>query len=302
MKKIFGFLFIVLSFHFSNAQIIKNGHFEMGPNYWTNGNAEFTAFAFDNTVTVLNHYFDVTPLNTSGNGAFIEQKIQIDTACTYSLRFQVRPSNDNNKTAGFDIYVDGVKKNTAPITANDPTNWTVKISPSFPLTTGSHTVRFVGNNGLTSTPRVMGIDNIELVKGSDCVPCNCGEWRGFAYTIKTTELKNELALPTEKSAGKFILCGQTIVLGKNNNLLINPAFYCSGSCQTSYTGIVKFPNGTSQTLNSFPYQFSQSAPGYYTITVTPKCGDKVCQPCVFRVFVTPGCNGDILTEKVPVTE
>lgn len=133
--------------------------------------------------------------------------------------------------------------------------------------------------------------NVILTQGS-C--CDCGTWEGFQYKLSQGNTRKLEASNAER--GKRIGCNQTIVIKKGSDLVLNPLFTCSNAkeCAPTYKAILVNPSGVSQAVNSFPYNFNQSKPGYYTLNVQPTCGNKTCPPCVIRIFVTPGCEGDII--------
>ncbi len=133
--------------------------------------------------------------------------------------------------------------------------------------------------------------NVILTQGN-C--CDCGTWEGFQYKFSEGNTRKTDVANAERR--KRVGCNQTIVIKKGNNLYLNPLFNCNNikECAPTYKSILTNPDGISQAVSSFPYNFNQTKPGYYTLNVQPYCGNKSCPPCVIRIYVTPGCEGDII--------
>jgi hypothetical protein len=213
--------------------------------------------------------------NTGANNPYVQLAVTGSTSATPASPFPLSPS----------------AAVSAPITN---TTW-ASYSLNFTATANFNTLSFSPVNGNSQDNGAyvswIQLDNVCI---QEC--CNCGDWRGVAFGIYTKGSKEENIVPSEKE-GKLLSCGKGVVVNAGSILKLNPVFYCSGNaCAASYKGTVLLPNGSTQAIAGFPYTFSQSVPGYYSITVTPTCGEKTCTPCTIRVFVTPGCQGDILPE------
>jgi len=184
MKKL---LFIMLLFGYWNlhAQQFSNGDFLTGgsPNSadrlsggcntltgmsswgWGNTNAtmpQLTVFSNGS-----NQYIDLTPCGSTGNGAWIEQKISFGDRITCDsmyISFDLRPmaGGSNSYDAGVIVTMDGIPIGARVFSA-DASKWVNKVTAAFKATPGSHVFRFTGqSNAGDRTPAVMGIDNIQL--------------------------------------------------------------------------------------------------------------------------------------------
>lgn len=226
----------------------------------------------------------------------------------YRLRFKARRIQTN--TSGQNPYVQlgvlGSVSNSpgSPFTGNLPsivsaqianTDWE-SYSINFTASASFTTLSLFPVNGNAQYDgnyvSWLQLDNVCL---QEC--CKCGEWKGFAYNIYQKGAKEENITPSGKE-GKILSCGKTIVIKSGSTLKLNALYNCAGdNCTAIYTGTIFLPNGSSQPVAGPVFIFNQSQPGYYIISVTPACGDNACPPCKIRVFVTPGCNGDIITDK-----
>lgn len=134
------------------------------------------------------------------------------------------------------------------------------------------------------------IDNICMTE----VPsCTCGKWEGFEYSLSERQ-------GTQNSNIKPLLltCGKTIVVKIGSILTLNPRFNCTGpDCKAQYKAVMITPDNKNKMIGSFPYLFYQTKPGLYTVTVTPVCNGKQCSACTIKIYVTPGCNGDIVSTR-----
>lgn len=135
------------------------------------------------------------------------------------------------------------------------------------------------------------VDDICMVE----IPsCSCGKWEGFEYNI----LSNKTRENTGNTKPLMLPCGKTLVVKAGSTLKINPAFSCSGSgCKAGYKGLLTLTDNKTMSVNTFPYSFNQVKPGLYTITVSSYCNGSQCGSCAIKIYVTPGCEGDILGTK-----
>jgi hypothetical protein len=104
--------------------------------------------------------------------------------------------------------------------------------------------------------------------------CNVDGWQPFTATIGGVT-------QTVTCGWQFGLCKDTVTL--------RGEYKCKGDCEAKYsavlvdaitnTVIATYPNF------SFPWVYPFNTPGNYYLVITPKCGDKECQPCRFYFTV-----------------
>lgn len=117
-------------------------------------------------------------------------------------------------------------------------------------------------------------------KSITSIKCTCGQWSGIEVVISGT--------PT--TPGGNVKCGGEIQLPNVGTYQISTTdFICKpAKCEATYNWQVTGPvsgNGTGK-----PFSFFFSAPGTYTVIVTPICGNQKCEPCKFTVIIKPICS------------
>lgn len=219
-----------------------------------------------------------------------------NTTVTFSGKYR-----DDNKIISLKIKDAGAIQKWAQSglpTFNPQAYNDYSFSGSVTLAAGNYYFEFSYNSGdsyagfalsgtiTASTPVLSNYPNC-------CPVCECGKWGGFTFEFADHKTDRKEELITDKKP-RVIGCGQTLVVKKGTSVKLNPNFTCSKECTTTYKAYMFLPAGGTQQIAGFPYLFNQTAPGYYTIKVVPYCGDKACEPCIIRVFVTTGCEGDVL--------
>ena len=126
---------------------------------------------------------------------------------------------------------------------------------------------------------------VEMKKADNC---SCGNWNGIQYQL----IKSPKFSSDEKP--KMLPCGKTLVVKSGFNVVFNPSFSCIGTCKTTYKAVLSSENGTKEEILKFPYVFTKTASGSYNLSIVPFCGDTKCKPCTVKIFITPGCHGDVL--------
>lgn len=121
--------------------------------------------------------------------------------------------------------------------------------------------------------------------------CSCGKWNGVQYQI----LKNPKETSGEKP--KVLECNKTLVVKTGYAVKVNPTFKCEGTCKTTFKATLTGSNGTKEEITQFPYVFTKTEPGNYHLSIVPTCGETKCAPCTVKLFVTPGCHGDVIEPK-----
>lgn len=133
---------------------------------------------------------------------------------------------------------------------------------------------------------------IKRIAGTSCPgDCSCGKWNSMQYQLMKKGTGDSFEKPLN------LACGKTLVVGLGTKVQLKPSFTCEGSCKATFKAELVGPTGTKISIDQFPYTFSASAVGDYTLTVTPTCGESTCQPCVVHYYVTPGCSGDVLDSR-----
>lgn len=313
MKKLsIGLLFLVVFITGSNAQQFVNGNFMQSviadpgsfmsplncPSF-TTGWRMGSVNGLDNPqITDFNQtgntYIDLTPCGTKGNGSWIEQDIEFSKQCRYSISFDVKPMNGQGEAA-FWLFMNGNKIGPSCITSSDQTRWVRKTTVAFAVSPGKHTFRIgTGCSSNSNQFEVVGIDNFSLNKVGDCQAetdgCTCNNFKSVVFTAFNNPSNN-----------KSVACGNTFVIKAGSFWNMKPNYKCYDpqrlnlNCETSFTYYITRENGSSvikYTETPYPFQFTDI--GNYTITVEPTCGGKTCKTCTIKVFVTPGCDGDVI--------
>jgi hypothetical protein len=89
-----------------------------------------------------------------------------------------------------------------------------------------------------------------------------------------------------------LLCGKSYNIDCGKKYTFNFSYQCTpDSCNASYNIVIKEPsNNTTQYNNINPSTFSYTftSAGQYTMTIYPKCGDKVCDTC--KIIFNTNCQ------------
>lgn len=218
------------------------------------------------------------------------------TTVTFSGKYR-----DDNKIISLKIKdAGGIQKWTqSGLPTFDPQAYNdYPFSGSVTLAAGNYYFEFVYNSndsyaGFALSGSISASSPVLSNYPNCCPVCECGKWEGirFEFANRKTERKDEI-MPDRKP--RMVGCSQTLVLRKGSSVKLNPVFSCSQDCAAMYKAYLFLPGGGTQEINGFPYMFTQTRPGYYTLKVVPYCGDKACEPCLIRIFVTPGCDGEVL--------
>jgi hypothetical protein len=123
--------------------------------------------------------------------------------------------------------------------------------------------------------------------------CNCGKWEQVSLLLQQ---------PSEAAKGIKLTCGKTMEATCNKPYTIAFKYVCKpANCAPVYQVQVKDPTGNTQTFNTvnpnaFTYTFTMG--GAYQVSIIPKCGEKVCEPCVlnFNVSCTEDCCKELIKE------
>jgi hypothetical protein len=87
-----------------------------------------------------------------------------------------------------------------------------------------------------------------------------------------------------------IKCGYQFSLKLGEPIKINGKYLCKGDCNVKYVARL-FNTVTGATLNNyspfmFPWSYAFKDIGKFELEITPICGDKKCQPCMYYFTVT----------------
>ncbi len=151
---------------------------------------------------------------------------------------------------------------------------------TFPL---NYTFPTAGNYSLEITP---------ICGTAACTPCRFY----FTVTCPTTvcDCKTNGWQPFTAYIGtekKTVNCGFQFGLKKNVPFRLDGKYICAGTCVAKYTAVLK-NNVTGAIIQNYPvfsfvWGYTFLAVGNYKLEITPICGTKKCQPCVFYFTVTP---------------
>lgn len=133
----------------------------------------------------------------------------------------------------------------------------------------------------------------------ECCNCKCGKWTNsdIWYSIlhkasdyKQPKQKNRFTKPERR--GMKISCKDRINVGLGGELRATFSKYIcesSNECKAEYIWQVEDLNNQTIVSNgtgrSVAYQFN--LPGDFAVKMIPKCGEKVCDPCIIYVHVDP---------------
>lgn len=108
--------------------------------------------------------------------------------------------------------------------------------------------------------------------------CDCDNpgWKPFTATISG-------------GTPQTVNCGHQFGVPKNKPITIKGVYSCKGNCAAKYKAVLK-NNVTGAVVQSyspftFPWTYTFATAGNYKLEITPYCGDKRCQPCVFYFTV-----------------
>lgn len=112
-----------------------------------------------------------------------------------------------------------------------------------------------------------------------CPPaCDCSVtgWQPFTATISA-------------NPPQTVNCGHQFGVPKGKVFKLDGKYVCKGNCTAKYTAVLK-NNVTGAIVQNypaftFPWSYTFTAAGNYKLEITPICGDKKCQPCVFYITV-----------------
>jgi len=143
-----------------------------------------------------------------------------------------------------------------------------------------------GNYLVTVTP-VCGKEKCDPCKFTIVIPkpkCDC---KGQGW-IKDKPVIIQSTI--NQSSGSTMYGGTYTVAGPGSYVITSPDFICNPqACPPSYVWTVNGPvNGYG---TGKPFTFNFSAPGTYTIVITPTCGSERCVPFKFTIVVPkPQCD------------
>lgn len=113
--------------------------------------------------------------------------------------------------------------------------------------------------------------------------CECNEdgWKKDSVYIK---------LPDGKI--KSVLCGNTIVISKDDNITIQaPEYECKpSSCEVVYKLELSDDNGIIQTVNTRDINYTFNNPGDYTLRIEALCNNVGCEKCIINIKVEDRIN------------
>jgi hypothetical protein len=102
--------------------------------------------------------------------------------------------------------------------------------------------------------------------------CNVNGWQPFTATISI-------------QAPMTVYCGHQFGVPKGKPFKLVGKYFCKGDCITKYSAVLK-NNVTGDVVQNypvfaFPWVYTLAEAGNYKLEITPICGSRKCQPCVF---------------------
>jgi hypothetical protein len=95
---------------------------------------------------------------------------------------------------------------------------------------------------------------------------------------------------TINNVSKPITCGYQFSLKCNDVINIQDLYKCIGTCVVKYTAVLKNTATGAVVVNypafTFPWSYTFTAAGNYSLEITPICGTAKCTPCRFFFTVT----------------
>ena len=106
--------------------------------------------------------------------------------------------------------------------------------------------------------------------------CKVNGWQPFTATISN-------------NPPMTVNCGHQFGVPKGKTFKLVGKYICSGTCIAKYSAVLK-NNVTGAVVQNypvftFPWNYTFAVAGNYKLEITPICGDKRCQPCVFYFTV-----------------
>jgi hypothetical protein len=141
-----------------------------------------------------------------------------------------------------------------------------------------------GNYSLEITPICGGIKcppcrfffTVTCPPPTTACDCKVDGWQPFIATIGN-------------NAPMTVNCGHQFGVHKGNPIKLIGKYICKGDCVTKYSAVLK-NNVTGAIVQNypvftFPWTYTFAVGGNYKLEITPICGNKKCQPCVFYFTV-----------------
>lgn len=112
--------------------------------------------------------------------------------------------------------------------------------------------------------------------GQPTCACNTAGWQPGTATIN--------------NVSKAITCGYQFSLKCNDVINIQELYKCIGTCTAKYTAVLKNSATGAVVVNypsfTFPWSYTFTTAGNYSLEITPICGTAKCNPCRFFFTVT----------------
>jgi hypothetical protein len=98
-----------------------------------------------------------------------------------------------------------------------------------------------------------------------------------------------------------VYCGDTVRFSNTGTYqFTSPGYICNpDNCPVTYKWKVAGPVSGNGSGN--PFSFAFTAPGTYTVVITPWCGNHECEPCIFTVIIPSDCKCTGWIRDIPGT-
>lgn len=172
-----------------------------------------------------------------------------------------------------EVKFTAVLKNSAGVVIQNYPAFTFPWSYSF-AAAGSYSLEITPICGTTKCPPCRFFFTVTC----PTVACDCNPtgWQPFTANIGTT-------------APMTVNCGHQFGVPKGKPFKLTGKYICLGNCVAKYSAVLK-NNATGAIVANypvftFPWSYTFATAGNYKLEITPICGDKKCQPCVFYFTV-----------------
>lgn len=288
--------------------LISNGNFEVGQGSYTlpaapgnpvlhcDPHMVFGQYCITNNPNFLNMQW-ITQSQTEGHGYFLVcDGIESQDTKLYETTVSVTPNSDYVFCAWFtnirrysgtnpvvQLVINGSPVGSAlTLPFNASPYWRpLSMIWNSGVNTAA-TLKIILVKGNTSAGNDIGMDDISFSK---CTPfCSCGNWIKTTITWSAPQLHRPLIIngcdPRLMSLGDVCVCASI-------NLMFD--YICrpeSPNCKPGYSWKINGPNNFLLNGNTNPCSFIPTIPGQYSITVTPICNGRICNPpCTINLLV-----------------
>ena len=168
-----------------------------------------------------------------------------------------------------------VLKNSAGVVIQNYSPFNFPWSYNF-LAAGNYSLEITPICGTTKCPPCRFFFTVTCPPPTTACDCDVNGWQPFTATIGTTPPMT-------------VNCGHQFGVHKLIPFKLVGKYICRGNCVAKYSAVLKNNVTGGLVMNypvfTFPWNYTFTIAGNYKLEITPMCGDKKCQPCVFYFTV-----------------